>query len=67
MVSWNMQRSSTHHTMSCTGSEDPLVTPDQLLAFGHALKHAGGPEKAISECRLTIPFLKSRTFSGRGP
>lgn len=25
----------------CTGSEDPLCTPDQLLAFGHALQHAG--------------------------
>ncbi|MBF2029864.1 MAG: dienelactone hydrolase family protein [Oscillatoriales cyanobacterium C42_A2020_001] len=25
----------------CTGSEDPLCTPDQLLAFGHALQDAG--------------------------
>src|SRR5438045_4937153 len=25
----------------CTGSEDPLCTPDQLLAFGHALQGAG--------------------------
>ena len=25
----------------CTGSEDPLVTPDQLLAFGHVLQEAG--------------------------
>ncbi|WNG41462.1 dienelactone hydrolase family protein [Archangium minus] len=25
----------------CTGSEDPLCTPDQLLAFGRALQEAG--------------------------
>jgi dienelactone hydrolase len=25
----------------CTGSVDPLCTPDQLLAFGHALQEAG--------------------------
>jgi dienelactone hydrolase len=25
----------------CTGSEDPLCTPDQLLAFGHALQDGG--------------------------
>ncbi|SFE85113.1 dienelactone hydrolase family protein [Spirosoma endophyticum] len=25
----------------CTGSEDPLVTPGQLLAFGHTLQEAG--------------------------
>lgn len=25
----------------CTGSEDPICTPDRLLAFGHALQDAG--------------------------
>ncbi len=25
----------------CTGSDDPLVTPDQLIAFGRALQEAG--------------------------
>ena len=25
----------------CTGSEDPLCTPEQLLTFGHALQEAG--------------------------
>jgi dienelactone hydrolase len=25
----------------CTGSDDPIVTPDQLLVFGHSLQDAG--------------------------
>jgi dienelactone hydrolase len=25
----------------CTGSEDPLCTPEQVLTFGHALQDAG--------------------------
>jgi len=32
----------------CTGSEDPLCTPDQLLAFGGALQHAA------ADWRVTI-------------
>ncbi len=27
--------------LACTGSEDPLVTPEQLLTFGRALQEAG--------------------------
>ena len=31
----------TSIVLACTGSEDPLCTPEQLLTFGHALQKAG--------------------------